>query len=94
MAIIYRDVVFFMSDEATFQVSGNVNEHNCVFSSTDQTHEVRENTRSFLNVNLWCVISKFGVLGLHFIINDHIVTADFYLDMLPNFIVDNPPLGT
>lgn len=91
MTNIDPNVVFFMSDEATFHVSGNVNKHNCVIWGTYNPHDRREHTRSSPKVNVWCGISKFGVLGPYFF-NAQTVTGDSYLDMLQNFVVDNLPL--
>lgn len=63
------DILFMFSDEATFHISGRVNKHNCVIWATEHPKEVREHMRDSAKVNVWCAVSKYGVIGPFFLMN-------------------------
>lgn len=45
------NIVFFMSDEAIFHISYNVDIHNCSIWNIENPHQLREHTRSSPKVN-------------------------------------------
>jgi len=70
------NIVF--SDEATFQINGNVNRHNCRFWSDANPHWTQK-------LNVWAGILNNAVIGPFFI--DGNLTAAKYEDMLRHEIV-------
>ena len=69
-----------MSDEATFDVEGNVNKQNCRYWSEAPPQWVREREQHPAAVIVWCAVSMKGVLGPYFF--DRKVTAARYGKML------------
>jgi hypothetical protein len=51
-----KHVVF--SDEATFDVSGKVNRHNCRIWGSENPHEVMEHERDTPKLNVWCALTS------------------------------------
>ena len=79
------------SDEATFHTSGYVNRHNTIFWGTENPRIVRMHERAFPKVNVWCAVTATGVIGPFFFATPT-VTANAYLKMLQEFVIDNIPL--
>ena len=58
--------LFLFSDEATFHVSGKMNKRNCVTWATENPHELISHIRDSPKVNVWCAVSRLGVIGPYF----------------------------
>lgn len=86
------DILFMFSDEATFHISGRVNKHNCVIWATEHPKEVREHMRDSAKVNVWCAVSKYGVIG-PFFFNEQTVRGENYVAMLSTFMEENVPVA-
>ena len=52
MAVINLAVLFFISEEATFHVSGHVNKYNCVIWTNEHPCDIREHTHGSGHI-LW-----------------------------------------
>lgn len=74
------------SDEATFHLSGCVNRHNCRIWGSENPHETFQYERDTPKVNVWCALSRRGVIGPYFF-EEPTVTGATYLRMLTNFLV-------
>lgn len=78
------NIVF--SDEATFQIDGNINRHNCRFWSDTNPHwKLELHTQHQSKVNVWAGILNNTLIG-PFIIEGNL-NAVMYEDMLRNEIV-------
>lgn len=73
------------SDEATFNLRGEVNKHNCRYWSTENPNLMREEHCQYPEkLNVWLGIYGDHVIGPIFI--DGNLTGEKYLDMLENII--------
>ena len=52
-----------LSDEAHFKLSGAVNQHNCVYYSTENPHGTVEGQLNLPGVTVWAGLSCKGALG-------------------------------
>ena len=74
------------TDEAKFELSGNVNRHNCRFWTDKNPHWMYEgNTQYPEKLNIWAGIYNDTLIGPFFI--DGNLTADKYEGMLRNEII-------
>jgi hypothetical protein len=55
------------NDEATLNLSGNVNRHNLKIWGTNNPHEVTEHTRDSPKFNVFCTLSQQNVFGPFFL---------------------------
>lgn len=53
-------------DEATFHVSGKVNEHNVRIKGTQNLYEVRKHMPERPKLNMWCAIPFERLIGPFF----------------------------
>jgi hypothetical protein len=68
------------SDEANFKLDRRVNNHNCVYWSSENPKFVIEEHLNVPGVTVWAGICSKGVIGPYFF--DETVTAERYLGML------------
>ncbi|XP_018375240.1 PREDICTED: uncharacterized protein LOC108769006 [Trachymyrmex cornetzi] len=74
------------SDEATFQLNGTLNRHNCRYWETTNPNWMRDNRTQYPEkLNVWAGILRNRIIGPFFI--DGNLTAEKYEDMLRNQIV-------
>ncbi|GJQ75671.1 hypothetical protein Trydic_g17745 [Trypoxylus dichotomus] len=83
-------VLFMFSDEATFQIGGRANKHNCVVLPTEQPKEVREHMRNFRKKEVCCVVRKLGVIEPFFLKNRPLGER---ITLLSTFMEKNVPLA-
>ena len=76
------------SDEATFHVSGKVNQYNTRIWGTENPHELLKHQRDSTKVTVFCAVLKKAVYG-PFFFERAAVNAETYLDKLENWLVDN-----
>jgi len=77
-----------MSDEAHFDLSGNINKQNCRIWSASNPQTLHETELHPLRVTVWCAVSSRCIVGPYFFEeNGHTVTVtgDRYLSMLREF---------
>lgn len=78
----------FMSDEAHFDLNGNINKQNCRIWSASNPQTLHETELHPLRVTVWCAVSSRFIVGPYFFEeNGHpvTVTGDRYLNMLREF---------
>ena len=75
------------SDEATFHVTGKVNEHNPRMWETEHPHAIQEHVRDSSQVNVFCAISKKCVYG-PFIFEGTTVNSEGHLAMVQNWLME------
>jgi len=78
----------FMSDEAHFDLNGNINNQNCQIWSASNPQILHETELHPLHVTVWCAVSLRCIVGSYFFEeNGHTVTVtgDRYLSMLREF---------
>ena len=79
----------WMSDEATFHVSGFVNKQNFCYWSQVNPRALHEKPLHSQKVTVWCAMSASGIFGPYFFENEAgnavTVNADCYVEMLQNF---------
>lgn len=79
-----RNIVF--SDEATFQLNGNVNRHNCRYWSDSNPHWIEESHTQYpQKLNVWAGIIDDTIIGPFFI--DGNLNADRYEQLLRTEII-------
>jgi hypothetical protein len=80
-----------MSDEAHFELTGNVNCQNCRYWSRENPNEIHQRPLHSEKVTVWCGVARFGVIGPFFFENQTgttvTVNAERYVDMIQNFLV-------
>ncbi|GAB1865891.1 DUF4817 domain-containing protein [Camponotus japonicus] len=82
--LLLNNIVF--SDEATFELTGNVNRHNCRYWTNENPHWKRDNHTQYpQKVNVWAGIFNDRLVGPFFIEGN--LTAHVYLVMLREQIV-------
>lgn len=75
----FNRIVF--SDEATFQLNGTVNRHNCRYWSDENPHWMRESHTQYpQKINVWAGILNHKIIGPFFL--DENVNAERYLYLL------------
>lgn len=80
----FHNIIF--SDEATFQLTGEVNTHNCRYWSDKNPRWMRdEHTQYPEKLNVWCGFSTRGIVG-PFIIKGNL-NGGVYLNLLRDEIV-------
>lgn len=80
----------FMSDEAHFDLNGNVNKQNCRIWSDSNPQILHETGLHPLRVTVWCAVSSRCIVGPYFFEENGVtvtVTADRYLKMLKEFFL-------
>ena len=78
----------FMSDEAHFDLNGNVNKQNCRIWDAQNPQVLHEKELHPLRVTVWCAVSSRCLVGPYFFEENGqtvTVTGDRYLNMLRNF---------
>lgn len=82
-----QDIVdnLWVSDEAFFHLSGDVNKHNVRFWGSQHPHEIQKSPLHPRKVMAWCAISKRGIIGPFFF--EGTVTSQVYLNMLETFFI-------
>lgn len=79
-----HNIVF--SDEATFQINGSLNRHNCRYWAAENPHWMREdNTQYPHKLNVWAGLLNGRIIGPFFYQEN--LNAQKYEDMLRNQIV-------
>ncbi|PNF32477.1 hypothetical protein B7P43_G03884 [Cryptotermes secundus] len=84
------------SDEATFHLSGIVNQHNVRIWGTQNPHAQIEHERDSLKINVFYAVSQQKVYG-PFFFTEATVTGNTYQDMLENWLfpqLANDPMTT
>ncbi|CAF0812160.1 unnamed protein product [Adineta ricciae] len=79
-----NDGLIFLSDDATFHVSGMIHKHNCRIWSQDNLHTTMEVAMNSPKVTVWCAMSSKMIIGPYFF-DESTVNQHNYLDMLQNF---------
>lgn len=82
----------FMSDEAHFDLNGNVNKQNCRFWAESSPHVIHEVKLHPQRVTVWCAVSSKCIIGPFFFENagkTTTVNAERYLDMIKTFAIPN-----
>jgi hypothetical protein len=76
-----------MTDEAYFQLCGNVNSQNCRYWANKKPHDIHQKTLHSANVIVQCGVACFGVIGPYFF-EDEAVTVNSarYTEMLRTFL--------
>jgi hypothetical protein len=69
------------SDEATLQLSGKVNRHNCRIWGYENSHAFREYERHIPKINVWCALS-YNHVTEQFFFHKKILNSVSYLGML------------
>lgn len=77
----YRDVIW--TDEAKFNLNGQLNRHNCVYYSEENPHKIFEKSVNSPGVMVWAGICSRAIIGPFFF--QGTVTGDSYLNMLETF---------
>ena len=73
-------------DEATFNVGGVVNRHNCRIWGTENPHVLFEKPRVSAKLHVWCFVHVSGVVGPYFF-TDPTMNGANYLDMLQMYAI-------
>ena len=73
------------NDEATFHMSGKLNEHNARIWGTENPHITREIEHDSPKVNVRCRLMCNKVIG-PFFFDEKTITADIYLDTLTKYV--------
>lgn len=85
-----NDVVIFMSDEAHFHLSGEVNKQNCRYWAETNPRQLHERPLHSPRVTVWCAISRRCVIGPYFFEDGGrtvTVNSDRYTEMIRNFFL-------
>lgn len=77
-------LIFF--DEATFQINGKMNRHNCRIWGTQNPHDIVEHKRDSPKVNVFCAMSCRKLYG-SFFFEESTVTGQSFLAMLLNWLM-------
>ena len=75
-----------MSDEATFNLIGHVNKHNCRIWGWGKPAPVLTKNQGSPKVTVWVALSKSGIIGPYF---DENVNGSNYQQMLQHFFIPN-----
>ena len=73
-----------LSDEATFQLNGTINCHNCTYWGPKNPHVTLEHHVNLPEVTVWCEISALGIIGSFFV--NRTVTGERYFNLLQEFV--------
>ncbi|EFN77660.1 hypothetical protein EAI_05452, partial [Harpegnathos saltator] len=74
------------SDEATFQINGAVNRHNCKYWSDENPHWMSDLRTQYLQkLHVWTGICNRGIIGSFFIDDD--LKAEKYKNLLRDHII-------
>ena len=73
------------SDEATFNLRGSVNRHNCVIWGTEKPYSLTEFPIKSPGITVWCAMCKDQIIGPYFF--EGTVTAKSYKTMLECFFI-------
>ncbi|XP_039280434.1 uncharacterized protein LOC120350562 [Nilaparvata lugens] len=81
----------WMSDEANFHLSGNVNKQNFRYWAVLNPQELHERPLHSPKVTVWCAMSTNGIIDPYFFEDDNghavTVTSARYVQMLNNFLI-------
>jgi hypothetical protein len=80
----FVDIIVW-SDEATFKLSGTVNQHNCTYCSSENLNIHVDKALNLPGLTVWCGVLSSGIVGLYFF--EGTVTGAEYLTMLEESIV-------
>jgi hypothetical protein len=72
------------SEEAIFELRGQINWHNAVWWSVENLHTQLEVPNSRQSVMVWCGISSAGLVGPHFF--DQTINTESYLRVLEELV--------
>jgi hypothetical protein len=75
----------WFSDEAYFNLTGDINRQNAHFWGTQHPHKIHKSTLHALKVLVWCAVSAQGLIG-PFMFEDY-VTGENYAMMLDSFLL-------
>ena len=76
-------LLYFMSDEAWFHISGYVNSQNTRYWSSENPHVIHETPLHDLKIDVWCAVSGTKIVGPIFF--ESTVNTDVYLHILEQF---------
>ena len=62
-------LLYFMSDEAWFHLSGYVNSQNTRYWSSENPHVIHETPLHNLKIGVWCAVSETKIVGPIFFLN-------------------------
>ncbi len=71
-------------DECTFRLNGIVNRQNVRIWGTECPHVVNEVLRHGEKVTVWCLVSKYNVIGTYFF-DEETVTGENYWNMIRSY---------
>ena len=77
-----RNIIW--TDEATFNLNGILNRHNCVYYDTTNPHRTIEKQMKSPSICVWAAISHRGLIGPYFY--DTPINAVKYHDMLSTYV--------
>ena len=60
----FDHMLFFMTEEARFHLSGYVNSQNTRYWSQDNSHIVHEEPRHPEEIGVWCAVSGMRIIGI------------------------------
>ena len=85
-----ENAIIIMSDEAHFNLSGEVNKQNLRYWANENPLNIHEKPLHSERVTVWCAIGIFGIIGPYFFEDENgatvTVNAERYIHMLNTFL--------
>jgi hypothetical protein len=85
----YNFLGHIVTDEATFQTSGYVNQHNCVIWGSNFPREHSGHEQDDPKVNTWNALTHYRVISL-LLFDEDIIKRHSFPDMLENNVLLQP----
>jgi hypothetical protein len=83
-------LLYFMSDEAWFHLSGHVNSQNTTYWSVDNPNTIHQQPLHDQKIGVWCAVSSTRIVGSIFFettVNSHVymgIFEKFYAQLTPH----------
>lgn len=79
-----------MTDEANFNLCGNVNSQNCRYWANENPRDIQQQPLHSEKVIVWCGVASFGVIGPYFFEDEAgravTINSARYTEMLRTFL--------